>query len=64
MTSDLILTKEEGQQLLQLQIGLDEKDCNGFSKKQDVLAELKSCNPEVIRKYAMRLELHFCFFMM
>ena len=62
LTSDLILTKEEGQQLLQLQIGLDEKDSNGFSKKQDVLAELKNCNPEGYPEVCYEIGTSFLFF--
>lgn len=62
LTSDLILTKEEGQQLLQLQIGLDEKDSNGFSKKQDVLAELKNCNPEGYSEVCYEIGTSFLFF--
>lgn len=62
LTSDLILTKEEGQQLLQLQIGLDEKDSNGFSKKQDVLAELKTNNPEGYQEVCYEIGDSFLFF--
>ena len=62
LTSDLTLTKEEGQQLLQLQIGLDAKDSDGFSKKQDVLAELKNCNPEGYPEVCYEIGTSFLFF--
>ncbi len=41
---DYVLTKEEGQQLLKLQAGLDSKTSAGFSENVDVLARLKSAD--------------------
>lgn len=46
LTDDFVLSKEEGQQLLKLQIGLDKKNAGGFSEKVDALSELKSSNPD------------------
>lgn len=46
LSSDYLLTKEEGQQLLQLQVGLDQKKNSGFTENVNVLSRLKSENPE------------------
>lgn len=46
LSSDYLLTKEEGQQLLQLQVGLDQKKSSGFTENINVLSRLKSDNPE------------------
>ena len=46
LTNDFELSQEEGQQLLKLQTGLDEKKANGFSQNVDVLNKLKSENPK------------------
>jgi len=46
LSSDYLLTKEEGQQLLKLQVGLDQKKKSGFSENVNVLAQLKSENIE------------------
>ncbi len=45
ITSDYLLSKEEGQQLLQLLAGLDDKDTDGYSSSVAVLDQLKSSNP-------------------
>lgn len=45
LTEDFVLTRDEGQLLQQLQIGLDQKNSQGFSNSIDVLAELKENNP-------------------
>ncbi len=45
LANDFALSKEEGQQLLKLQIGLDQKKSSGFSENVDVLAQLKAENP-------------------
>ena len=42
LTDDFVLTKEEGQQLLKLQIGLDSKTSSGFSENVNVLEQLKA----------------------
>lgn len=44
LVSDYILTKQEGQQLLKLQAGLDQKNGGGFSESVEVLERLKSSN--------------------
>ncbi len=44
LASDFNLTKEEGKQLLKLQIGLDEENASGFSENREVLEELKATN--------------------
>lgn len=45
LTSDYILTKEEGQQLQKLLAGLDKTGTGGFIQTMDVLEELKKKNP-------------------
>jgi len=46
LSSDYLLTKEEGQQLLKLQVGLDQKKSSGFTENVNVLSRLKSENLE------------------
>lgn len=46
LSSDYLLTKEEGQQLLKLQVGLDQKESSGFTENVNVLSRLKSENLE------------------
>ena len=46
MIQDFVLSKEEAQKLLKLQIGLEKKDKQGFTEKQDVLQQLKNNNPQ------------------
>lgn len=45
LTSDYVLSKEEGQQLQQLLAGLDQEGAGGFTESFDVLRELKEANP-------------------
>lgn len=45
LTSDYVLEKEEGQQLMQLLAGLDQEGVNGFSESVDVLRDLQMDNP-------------------
>ena len=45
LTDDFALTKEEGQQLLKLQIGLDQKNASGFSQNVSVLEQLRNDDP-------------------
>lgn len=45
LTSDYVLTKQEGQQLLKLQAGLDRKNNGGFSESVEVLEKLKAADP-------------------
>ena len=44
LSSDYLLTKEEGQQLLKLQVGLDQKKSSGFTENVNVLSRLKNEN--------------------
>ncbi len=46
LVSDYKLTREEGSELLKLQIGFDQKTTPGFSETVKVLDELKSANKE------------------
>ncbi len=46
LVNDFVLTKEEGQQLLRLQIGLERENKKGFRESYDVLKKLKEKNPE------------------
>ena len=45
LVSDYVLSKTEGQQLLKLQAGLDQKNGGGFSENVEVLERLKSADP-------------------
>lgn len=44
LIDDFVLTREEGQELSKLQIGLDEKDGEGFSQSKEVLKQLKKAD--------------------
>lgn len=46
LTDDFVLSREEGQILQQLQVGLDAKNSQGFSDSVDVLAKLRQNNPK------------------
>ncbi len=46
LIDDFALSKDEGQQLIKLQIGLDEKNTSGFSQSVDVLNILKNENSD------------------
>ena len=45
ITSDYVITKEEGQQLQKLLAGLDQEGDNGFIQTVDALEELKEADP-------------------
>ena len=45
LSSDYMLNKEEGKELLKLMAGLDQRSSTGFSENVDVLKELKNDNP-------------------
>ena len=45
LTSDYIISKEEGQRIQQLLVGLDEKGTGGFIQTVDVLTRLKNADP-------------------
>ena len=46
LSSDYLLDKDEGSELLKLQAGLDQKNNRGYSENVNVLKELKEDNPE------------------
>ena len=62
LTDDFALTKEEGQQLLKLQIGLDQKNASGFSERVDALEELKNNNPEGYTQVCYEIGQSFLFY--
>lgn len=62
MIQDFVLSKEEAQQMLTLQMGVEEKDRQGFSKKKDVLKELKEKNPEGYEKVCYEIGNSFLFY--
>ena len=45
LSSDYMLSKDEGKELLKLKAGLDQKSTTGFSENIDVLKDLKNENP-------------------
>lgn len=62
LTDDFALSKEEGQQLLKLQIGLDKKNTGGFSERVDALEELKNANPEGYKQVCYEIGQSFLFY--
>lgn len=62
LTDDFLLTKEEGQQLLKVQIGLEEKNSAGFTERKDVIAELKKANPEGYKDVCYSIGESFLFY--
>lgn len=62
LTDDFALSKEEGQQLLKLQIGLDKKNTGGFSEKVDALEELKSSNLDGYKQVCYEIGQSFLFY--
>lgn len=62
LTDDFVLTKEEGQQLLKLQSGLDQKKSSGFSQNVNVLEELKKQNPEGYEEVCYEIGSSFLFY--
>lgn len=62
LTDDFALSKEEGQQLLKLQIGLDEKNSSGFSENKAVLDELKKANSDGYRDICYEIGQSFLFY--
>ena len=46
LTNDYSLSKSEGAQLLQLLVGLDKQNDDGYSSSVDVLSELQAADPE------------------
>ncbi len=62
LTDDFNLSKEEGQELLKLQIGLDYKNSAGITKTDTVLEELKKENPAGYRKVCYEIGQSFLFY--
>ena len=62
LTDDFALSKEEGQQLLKLQIGLDNKKASGFSESVNVLEQLKKEDPEGYQKVCYEIGQSFLFY--
>ena len=61
LIDDFSLTKAEGQQLLQLVAGLDQKNARGFSEHVDVLGELKAVDPQGYQDVCYRIGESFLF---
>ena len=62
LTDDFALSKEEGQQLLKLQIGLDSQKASGFSENINVLEELKNEDLNGYRKICYEIGQSFLFY--
>ena len=62
LTDDFALTKEEGQQLLKLQIGLDQKNINGFSENVEVLKQLRNEDPQGYQDVCYEIGQSFLFY--
>lgn len=62
LVDDFVLTKEEGQQLLKLQTGLDKKGNKGFSEKVDVLTELKKADNSAYQDICYEIGESFLFY--
>lgn len=59
---DFLLTGEEGQQLIKLQTGLEQKGSGGFSKRVDVLDRLKEVDKAGYEEVAYRIGESFLFY--
>lgn len=62
LTDDFALSKDEGQQLLKLQIGLDNKKASGFSENVQVLEQLKKEDPEGYQRVCYEIGQSFLFY--
>ena len=62
LTKDFNLSDEEGQQLLKLQIGLDNKKKNGFSENVNVLEEFKKQDPKGYQDACYEIGQSFLFY--
>lgn len=60
--NDFVLTKEEGQQLLKLQTGLDRKNSNGFSERVDVLEQFRETNRQEYESVCYQIGESFLFY--
>lgn len=59
LTSDYLLSKDEGKELLKLQAGLDKKSKTGFSENVNVLSELEGSNKEGYDKVCFEIGWNF-----
>lgn len=62
LTDDFALSKEEGQQLLKLQIGLDQKNMSGFSENVEVLKQLRNEDPQGYQDVCYEIGQSFLFY--
>ncbi len=62
LTDDFVLSKEEGQSLLKLQIGLDQEKSNGYSERVDVINTLKVENPDGYKDVCYEIGQSFLFY--
>lgn len=62
LVHDFLLTKEEGQQLLKLQTGLEQKNANGYTEREDVLKRLETDNPEGYKDVCYEIGESFLFY--
>lgn len=62
LAADFVLTKEEAQQLMQLQVGLEQKTAGGYSQNYDVLKELEQENPEGYQEVCYQIGSSFLFY--
>lgn len=62
VSDDFNLTKEEGQQLLKLQSGLDQQKSSGFSECVDVLSVLRKTNLEEYKNVCYEIGQTFLFY--
>lgn len=62
LTDDFALSKEEGQQLLKLQIGLDQKNMSGFSENVEVLKRLRNEDPQGYQDVCYEIGQSFLFY--
>ena len=62
LTDDFVLTKDEGQQLLKIQIGLEQKNSKGFTEKVDVLAKLNSADSSAYEDVCYQIGQSFLFY--
>lgn len=62
LTEDFVLTKEEGQQLIKLQGGLDKTNAGGFSENVDVLSKLRDGNNKDYQEVVYAIGESFLFY--
>ncbi len=62
LTDDFALSKEEGQELLKLLIGLDKKNASGYSTSIPVFEQLKASDPEGYQNVCYEIGNSFLFY--